>query len=813
MATKKPIKPPIPEKKPKAGLIRYFRGLVGVAILGAIALVIASFFMRVEVIKRLNTQARIAGSVVLSNPHAIRRGDNIDKTEIFARLERLGYRSVSQEPTQPGTYSRSANKLFLYVREAALPDGTFQKPGPYILRLAENKIDSLEHAKFKRPLKRIWLEAEPISYLGSTESKSTILRNLNAYPKHVIDAILAIEDERFYLHFGLDPIAIFRAIFTNLSAGRLVQGGSTLTQQLAKGLFFSSERTLARKVLEALAAISIETAFTKDQILEFYLNSVFLEQDGNVAIHGFATASQSLFGKPIEKVTLAEAATLAGLVKAPSYYSPRRQEKRANERRRVVLNKMYDLGFITLAEKNKAAIEAISIKPRTREQRLAPYFVDYIRRTIEDSLPESAPLRNDTESDPIRVFTGLEPQYQHCAEQAVDDGISQLEKQFPRLKKGGAKIQTALISISPSSGRVRAWVGGRSYNENQFDRVSQAKRQPGSAFKPFVYLTALDKTLNNYRVARTTTLLLDDAITYKMPNGDLWEPKNYDGKFRGEVTLRYALTHSLNIPTIELAMKVGIDSVAKTAELFGFGTNLPRVPSLALGAGEVSPLELAQAYTALANGGKLINVRAMTSITRLKDNEPLFTAVLEERRAAQEAATFVLTNILRSVVENGTGQVVRRMGLTGPIAAKTGTSNDTRDAWFAGYTPSLLTVVWVGYDNNEMHGLTGATGAAPIWTSYMKCVAPMEPELDFIAPEGIVYKRIDPRSGLLATPNCDQNAVTEIFVQDAAPITTCDDVYEHRWDNDLGENRPSSSDMRQRRREGFFEGLVDRLWQ
>ena len=709
-----------------------------------------------------------SSSMVLSRPYPLQPGETTSQDTILRRLKRLGYQKSESLPEHPGQFQEIERGLVLYTRDTVLADAIVQPASLVSVYFKENKIiEEVIDTKFRKPVQRIWLEPEIVSLLGTDEIRASTPKLISDYPELLVGAVLAIEDDSFSSHLGVNPFAILRAFLVNVRSGGVVQGGSTITQQLAKNLFFSSERSMTRKAMEAIYAVLIEFAFTKQEILTFYLNEVFLGQEGQVAIHGFGEASESFFGKEVKDLSVAEMATLAGMIKAPSSYSPRRFPDKARQRRLVVLGRMEELKLITESARIKASQETLHVIPPQRMQRTAPFFMDYLRRRLAQAFDDIEPA-----SRQIKIYSGIDIEYQLCAQNAVKNGVLELEKKNPRLKKKGSTLQAALVSVSPASGEIRAWVGGREYGLSQFDRVSQSKRQPGSTFKPFVYLTALDRGLNSYRVARTTSLLSDEPKSIKIPGG-FWEPQNYDKKFRGDVTVREALAKSLNIPTIDLAMKIGVDSVARTAELFGFGKNLPRVPSLALGAGEVSPLEMARAYTAIANGGILLQLQPILGIT-LDDSEVIFQAKHVEQIAASEQAVFILTDMLGTALSNGTGAIVRRLGFTRPAAGKTGTSNDSRDAWFSGFTPTLLTVVWVGFDDNKETGLTGGAGAAPIWTSYMKCVSEFEPELDFIAPEGIVYREIDHQSGLLKTDFCPSSTiVTELFVEGTEPITPC----------------------------------------
>jgi penicillin-binding protein 1B len=731
---------------------------------------LGSIFVKYRVTSVIKSRLISSSAMILSRSFPVTVNTNIYDVKLIKRLQSLRYFKTNSTPSSSGEYSLSGNELYLYPRSFVNPNGKEQRSFLLKLNLDERgTITSILDTKFNLNLNSFWLEPQIVSSLASGERRISSPRALEDFSPKLKEAILSIEDQRFYKHLGVDPIAIGRAIFSNIRAGGVVQGGSTLTQQLAKNLFFSSKQSLARKALEALTALSIEAAFTKDQIFEFYLNEIFLVQEGNLAIHGFAEASKSFFKKDVKDLSLAEAATLAGISKGPSYYSPRRSPERAKARRKVVLQTMVEMKYITQEQADQASAVNLQIYPAQNVSRVAPYFVDYLKNNLSTSSRALEALPKDAS-----LHTGLDIYYQQCAEESLTKGLEQLERNFPALRKNSKPIQSALISVSANSGEIRAWVGGRDYGKNQYDRVSLAKRQPGSAFKPFVYLTALDPKLNTYRVARTTFLLSDKPITIKTSADRNWEPENYDKNFRGEVTVREALTKSLNIPTVNMALKVGINNIANTAKILGITSNLSLVPSLALGAVEVTPLELARAYTTLANQGILTELRPITAISTEEDTKPLVTNSLREKTVATEDAVYILTDILKDVVNKGTGTGVRSLGFTRPVAGKTGTSNDKRDSWFAGYTPTLLTIVWVGFDDNSPTSLTGATGALPIWTEYMKCVSPMEPDLDFVPPPNIVYRDVDVRTGLLATSKCSRSDIKrELFINGTEPITPC----------------------------------------
>ncbi len=777
----------------RSALLRLFL-IFGALFVAAVG--VGSLYARDLVLKRLAANSRAAASVVLARPFTLQVNDDINRVNLVSRLRRLGYVELETPPELPGQYHLSPNSIEIITRERIDFEHAGGKlPGAQVsVALNNSRVTAINQAAATIP--SLTFEEEVIAPLSNSLTRASSPKPLQVFPPQLVQAVLSIEDERFYSHFGLDLIAITRAMLVNIQHRRLVQGGSTITQQLAKNLFFTNERTLSRKLLEVFAAPVLEATYSKNQILELYLNEVFLGQEGNVAIHGFGEAAESFFGKDVSQLSLIESATLAGIIKAPSKFSPRQHPQKAFERAQVVLEKMHDLGHIDDKALAAAKAQPPAVQQAKRSRRVAPYFIDFVRRTIENDLDLSS-----MNSHVIQVHTGIDAEYQICGEQAIETGLLALEKQYPRLRKKKKKVQAALVSVVPHSGEIRAWVGGREYGENQFDRISSAKRQPGSAFKPFVYLTALDRSLNSYRVARTTSILADEPLSLNIPGSGIWEPQNYDKEYRGEVTLRYALTHSLNVPTINLAQKVGVEAIAHTAALFGFGKDLPAVPSLALGAGEVTPLELARAYAAIANGGMLLNLRPILALSADESAAVFARTPLSEAVVASKQAVFVLTDILRSVVEGGTGNSVRRAGFKRPAAGKTGTTNDMRDAWFSGFTPSLLSIVWVGYDDNTPLGLTGGQSAAPIWADYMKCVQDMEPELDFVAPEGVVYRQIDAPTGRLASASCGGPSVTELFVEGTEPVSTCDEA--------MPENDALPSGLPPARSGGFFERIFN----
>jgi penicillin-binding protein 1B len=598
-------------------------------------------------------------------------------------------------------------------------------------------------------------------------------------PPHLIDAVLAIEDRRFFDHSGIDAIGIARALWENMRSGETLQGGSTITQQLAKNFFLTPERSLQRKINEALLALVIEDHQTKEEILELYLNEIYFGQRGAMSIHGIGEASRVFLRKEVQSINVQEAALLAGMIRAPNYYNPGRNPKRAKQRRDVVLKAMRDQESIEQDAYEsflKTPIPSYEVEAR---RSLAPYFGDVVKHQLLDKY-ESETVYNRN----LNVLTSLDLGMQKAAEKSLTEGLKRIDQ--IREKKTGKKIQGCLIAIEPRTGYIKAFVGGRNYSKSQFNRINQAIRQPGSVFKPVVYASAMERAFQDVP-AFTPATLVDDAPWSVKTANDVWRPKNYDGQYHGVVTLRKALSQSMNIATAKLASAVGLEEVTSLGKRLGFETVKP-YPSLALGAFEVSPWHVARAYAVFANGGMKTNLRTVKSI---KDHEGkvLETSNKKSERVLHPQTAYLVTDMLRSVMTDGTAASVRRMGFLRPAAGKTGTTDDFRDAWFVGYTPDLLCVVWIGYDDNTSLEMTGAQAALPIWVEFMKKATEKMPVRDFEIPDGLVRAVIDPTTGYRATTACPMTQ-TELFIAGTEPATQCTQhVYQYYAYRDYNSDR------------------------
>ena len=555
------------------------------------------------------------------------------------------------------------------------------------------------------------------------------VKTLGQFPLSCLQAVTAIEDKDFLDHPGVSITGTARALMRNLVKGRFAEGGSTLTQQLVKNYFLTSEKNISRKITEQIMAVLVESRFSKDQIFETYLNEIYMGQSGPFQIRGFGSASQFYFQKPVEDLGLPECSLLAALINSPGRYSPFSKAETSHQRRLLVLEKMRELNMIS--EDEKVAANEAPLPKRTGQEKLepAPYFV-------QAALKELQAMGLDLESG-LRIYTSLNLADQDVAQKSVARGIENLEKNWPKLKKAmdkGLKLQGALISVDVETGRVISLVGGREYKMTQYNRAVDSMRQVGSIMKPFVYLAALE---NGHK---PTELIPDESFKHKF-DGKTWSPKNYDGKFNGNVPMYFALMNSLNAATARLALDVGLEKVIDVARDAGVESKLEAYPSLSLGAFELRIWEVARSFLTLARMGNRTEPYLIEKIENLHGDVIFEHEVESEDSGLESVRVAELVGMMRNTLNLGTAQVARKLGFTLDAAGKTGTTSDFKDTWFAGFTPQILTVVWVGFDNNEPTGLTGASGAVPIWTEFMKAAHAGMEDLKFNWPDGVKEQR------------------------------------------------------------------------
>jgi len=702
-----------------------------------------------------------------ARPAVIQVGMTLDRSVVDEHLSRLGYRrSRSSRDVDLGAFYLGYRN-WIIGRRPFRHQGWVDAGGTATVEIGfGDRITGLSDAE-GHSLRSLILEPEPLGGIFGDKKEERIPVTLGDVPSHLVDAVLAIEDQRFFRHGGLDFTRIMGAAVANLRARRIVQGASTLTQQLAKNLFLSSRRSPVRKLREALMAVTLEARYDKQTILQAYLNEIYLGQDGASAIHGVGSAAQHYFAKDVSQLTLAESALLAGIIRGPSIYSPHRHPESAIARRNLVLELMYERGTISDSERNASQSARLDLRRAPDRTVDARYFVDFVVRQFEHRYGRAG-LGNG-----LAVFTTLDTRLQRAAESAVRRGLAGLERYYPGLTRGAAPLQAALVAIDPRTGEILAMVGGRDYASSQFNRAVWARRQPGSSFKPIVALAALSQSEQQQVTSGsgfTLASMLEDAPLSVATAVGMWEPSNYDDQFRGPITLREALELSLNVPFARLGVAIGPDRIAQTARKLGIGSELHTVPSLALGSSEVTPLEMTRAFGVFAANG----YRAQLNAT---------IAVLDEAGEAHEhldlngeqvytpAETYLITSALEGAVERGTGRGVRSMGFRGPVAAKSGTTNDFRDAWFIGYTPTLSVGVWVGFDDASTIGLSGSRAAMPIFTDFMINAVGRYGGEDFEVPPGLEIAEVNSETGLLAGPGCRGD--DEIFLRGTAPTISC----------------------------------------
>ncbi|MCK6527572.1 PBP1A family penicillin-binding protein [Myxococcota bacterium] len=672
-------------------------------------------------------------SVVWGAPVVVRKGEYLSISRAREALTRAGWTEAREV---------DGDRRFHVSRNALLLD----PPGDPRLevRLVQDRVTSIRDAKgVERP--EYALPAEEIAPLVGEDRTRRTPVPLAEIPQVVQDAVLAIEDSRFHQHPGVDLRSLVRAAWADLRAREFVQGGSTITQQLAKNLFLAPEKKLLRKANELLIARALERRYGKDRILELYLNQIYLGQRGGFAIYGVEQGARAYFGKTLRQLDLAEAATLAGAIQAPNRWAPWKHPEDARRRRDQVLDRMVTTGLVPRERAETAKATALHVKKGEAVlARRAPWFLERVRDLLEERFPGPALAREG-----YRVETTLDLTFQIAAEAAVKDGLAALEAGYPSLARKG-RLEAGLVSLDPRTGEVRAWVGGRDYGASQFDRVHQALRQPGSAFKPLVLAAALEADPEGITGAATFS---DDPLTVEAPGSAPWSPGNYDGTHRGRVTLMEATWDSRNLPFVRLGQRIGLPAVAATARDMGIRSPVKPVPSVVLGASDTSPLDLAVAYATLANGGARVSPSWVRAVRDPGGEAQMTVDRIAPKRVLRPDTAHLVTDLLRGVVLRGTGRA-SSSAVKVPFVGKTGTTDRARDAWFAGYSADLVTVVWVGYDGEEVVGLTGGQAALPLWSRYMASIGKYLSGQDFSPPEGVVAVPVCPRSGRIAHPGC-----------------------------------------------------------
>jgi len=741
--------------------------------------VFAYFYIKYERIVDLRMRGQIFSTAakIYANPAQIKVGDPFDAREVIASLRRAGYEEEGLATSPIGTY-------------ALVRHGIEIKPGPESYHSPEEATINAKDGKVTKisagDQELGGYELEPELITGLFEGEQRLKRRLVRFediPKVMVDAVLAIEDRRFFQHSGVNYYRLVEAAWINFRQRRYEQGGSTLTMQIARGFFLTPEKTTKRKLTEILISTILEQRFSKKQIFELYANQVYMGQRGSFTVTGFGEAAQAYFGKDIKNLSIPEAALLAGIIQRPNYYSPYKYPERALERRNLVLETMVDTNSLTRDGADRAKATPLKLTAPNVQAREAPYFVDLIKDTLLTRYNE-----HEINENSYRIYSTVDPQLQQAAAEAVEIGMKEVDAQVNKLRtktivvgKGrsakketvvrpGPQAQVALVAMDPRNGEVLALVGGRNYGISQLNHA-MSKRPTGSVFKPFVYAAAINTGVTGAENVLTPSSMVDDSPTTFNYGDQIYEPRNYREEYHGPVTLRYSLALSLNNATVKVAEQTGYDKVAELARAAGIRSVQP-TPAMALGAYDATPLDMASAYTAFANDGVKVTPVLVKSLRDAKGNViENFTS--SKQQVMDPKVAYVMTNMMEGVLNFGTAYGVRTRGFTAPAAGKTGTSHD---AWFAGYTTNLVCIVWVGYDDYSDLRLSGATTAAPIWAEFMKRAVAMPAYNDahpFAPPDGVVSVTLDKVTNRLATSSCPDD-YSAAFIAGTEPKENCE---------------------------------------
>lgn len=696
-------------------------------------------------------------SAIYSAPAVIQVGDDTDHLALRERLTRLSY-TQTVDPAAPGEYAQSRDGLSIYVREFRLGERGYPAQVVHIA-LRKTRVIAITDAS-GAPQKSATLEPEVIGRLMPGMPAERVEVRLIELKPYVVKGLLATEDRWFYYHPGFDPVRIVEAAIRDLRAHRLGQGASTITQQLARTFLDRHERSFSRKFRELAVALVIEMRLSKDEILERYINDVPMGTYDGTPIEGMPLAARYFFNKDLREVSPVEAATLIGMIQAPTIYDPRRHPDACRRRRDRVLLVMREANLLDQPTYTASLAAPVEVAKRPGLRR-APYFTDYVTNFVRQIPAVGGKFSG------LRVYTTLDPELQADAQESVVNNLLRLEKAHPRLRRKNPeqRLESSMVVLDANSGAIRAMVGGRDYEQSQFNRATQAQRQPGSAFKPIVYLAALDPRRSPGPPLTLASVLPDQPMSF---NG--WTPANYEHNFQGQVTVAEALFESLNVPTAYVGNMLSPPVMIRTAHELGIHENLAPVLPISIGAGETTLLELTSAYQVFASLGVEVPPHAVDSVVDAA-GKVIYTYASNPAQVVDPNVAYVMTGALKAVLRYGTGAASQRMGLDFPAAGKTGTTQDYKDAYFVGYTPDLVCGVWVGFDDPQSTGLTGAQGALPAWVKFMVAAAPDDPQ-DFPEPSGIQMATIDPQSGGIATSACPR-AIPLPFLIGTAPTQQC----------------------------------------
>ncbi|MBX8476427.1 penicillin-binding protein 1B [Pseudomonas cichorii] len=739
-------------KKPAPrGLPKWLGWVLKLSIVGFVALACVAVYLDAVVQEKFSGKRWTIPAKVYARPLELFVGQKLSRDDFLIELDALGYRRESVA-NGPGAAAVNGNTVDLNTRGFQFYEGT--DPAQQVrVRFSGDYVADLTSGSSGAKLAVARLEPLMIGGLYPKNLEDRILIKLDQAPPYLLDALVAVEDRDFYSHMGVSPKSIARAIWVNTSQGQMRQGGSTLTQQLVKNFYLTNERSLTRKLTEAMMSVLLELHYSKQEILEAYLNEVFVGQDGQRAVHGFGLASQYFFSQPLSELKIHQVALLVGLVKGPSYYNPRRNPERALERRNLVLDLLEQQGVATAQ-----VVEAAKKMPLgvTKTGSLAdssfPAFLDLVKRQLREDYRDE-----DLTEEGLRIFTSFDPILQMKSQAAMDDTFKRLAG-----RKGADEVEAAMVVTNPETGEVQALLGSRQAGFAGFNRAIDAVRPIGSLVKPAIYLTALERP-SQYTL---TSWVADEPFQVKGADGQIWKPQNYDRKAHGNIFLYQGLAHSYNLSTAKLGLELGVPNVFKTLAKLGVTREWPTYPSMLLGAGGLSPMEVATMYQTIASGGFNTPMRGIRSVLTA-EGEPLKRYPFQIEQRFDPGAIYLVQNAMQRVMREGTAKSVYNvLPSTLNLAGKTGTSNDSRDSWFAGFSQDLLAVVWMGRDDNGKTPFTGASGALQVWTSFMRKADPLP--LDMAMPDNVVQSWVNAQTGQGSDANCP-NAVQMPYIRGSEP--------------------------------------------
>ncbi len=758
----------------KAGLARFFLAPIGRILILATALMVVvavavfcySYEKYTSVVDQKLRGPFANTAKIYAAPESVAVGDASSPEEIAGDLRRSGYTESRSNPA--GYFQRRPSSIEIFPG----PESYFDQEAATI-KFANGHISEVVSLQDNTSRPEYQLEPQLITNVAgpSREKRRTV--KFRDIPTVLVQAITSAEDKHFFEHLGFDPVRVVKAAYVDLKQGKKNQGASTLTMQLASMMLGEHEKSLSRKWAEIIITLQLEQRLSKEEIFAYYANDYHLGAHGSFQIYGFGEAAEAFFGKDLSQLNLPEAASLAGMIQRPSAFDPYRHPDRLKDRRNVVLGLMRTNGYISDRDWALAAQAPITVARGASNTTEAPYYVDLVGDELQSKVQDT-----DFQSNAARIYTTLDLRLQRVAADAIRAGMQNVDEQIRKQRRFRGQTppepQVALIAIDPHTGAVRALAGGRNYGASQLDHVL-AKRQPGSIFKPFVYATAMDTGIEQSgRILTPSTIVNGDPKTFYYENGTReYTPKNFKHESWGDITIRTALAHSVNVSAVEVAQMVGYDNVVALAKRAGMNEKIEPTPAVALGSYDITPLEAAGAYTVFANSGQYVKPNFI-SLVRSQNGEALYKHAVEKKQVLDPRVAYLMTNMMEEVLRTGTAAGVRaKYKFDAPAAGKTGTSD--RDGWFAGYTSELLCIVWVGFDDSRDLDIEGAHSAAPIWAEFMKRALDFREYRDtkpFRAPDGIVTVEIDPLSGMPATPQCP-NVRPEVYIAGTQPVGLC----------------------------------------